>query len=139
VGFGNIYRAPAPVALRPWSSAIRDLIQLAKPRITGLVIATFSGGMWLAPGHLPRWRMLMTLLGTTLIVGAANALNMLIERDVDGLMERTRHRPLVEKRLPPSAALVFGTSLAAVALPLLLLAGNAVTGVLGGLAFVAYV
>ncbi len=64
---------------------------------------------------------------------------MLIERDVDGLMERTRHRPLVEKRLPPAAALVFGTSLAAIALPLLLLAGNALTGVLGGLAFVAYV
>lgn len=125
--------------LRPWSTAIRDLVELAKPRITGLVIATFSGGMCLAPGHLPRWRMLMTLLGTTLIVGAANALNMLIERDVDALMDRTRHRPLVEGRLPPSAALIFGTSLAALALPLLLLAGNALTGILGGLAFVAYV
>jgi protoheme IX farnesyltransferase len=128
-------RTPA----RSWPSAIRDLIELAKPRITGLVIATFSGGMWLAPGHLPRWRMLMTLLGTTLIVGAANSLNMLIERDVDALMDRTKRRPLVERRLPPAAALIFGTSLAAIALPLLLLAGNAVTGILGGLAFVGYV
>ena len=113
----------------PWPRAVLDLVQLAKPRITGLVIATFSGGLWLAP----------TLVGTTLIVGASNALNMLIERDVDGLMERTRHRPLVEGRLPPAAALVFGTVLAAAAIPLLLLAGNALTGVLGTLAFVAYV
>jgi len=128
-----------PATPRRWTEAVADLVRLAKPRITGLVIATFSGGMWLAPGHLPRWRAIMTLLGTTLIVGAANALNMLIERDVDGFMERTRHRPLVERRLPPAAALVFGTALAAAALPLLLLAGNALTGILGGLAFVAYV
>jgi len=139
LGLGTLYRAGELAAQRSWPMAIRDLITLAKPRITGLVIATFSGGMWLAPGTLPRWRMLMTLLGTTLIVGAANALNMFIERDIDGLMERTRHRPLVEKRLPPAAALVFGTSLAAIALPLLLLAGNALTGILGGLAFVGYV
>ena len=124
---------------RRWMLAIADLIRLAKPRITGFIIATFSGGMWLAPGHLPRWRAIMTLVGTTLIVGAANALNMLIERDVDGFMERTRNRPLVERRLPPAAALIFGTALAAAALPLLLLAGNALTGILGGLAFVAYV
>ena len=129
---------PVP-AIRPWSGAIRDLIQLAKPRITGFIIATFSGGMWLAPGSLPRWRAIMTLIGTALIVSAANALNMLLERDVDGLMERTRNRPLPERRLPPETALVFGTALACAALPLLLLAGNALTGVLGGLAFVAYV
>jgi protoheme IX farnesyltransferase len=131
---------PLPDApLHPWPGAIADLVHLVKPRITGLVIATFSGGLWLAPGNLPRWRMIATLVGTTLIVGAANALNMLIERDVDGLMERTRHRPLVEGRLPPTAALVLGTALAAAAIPVLLLAGNALTGILGTLAFVAYV
>jgi protoheme IX farnesyltransferase len=133
--------APESGAERPvsWTGALRDLVALAKPRITGLVIATFSGGMWLAPGHLPAWRAAMTLLGTALIVGAANALNMFMERDVDGLMERTRSRPLPEGRLAPSAALVFGTALACAALPPLLLAGNALTGVLGGLAFFAYV
>lgn len=141
VGLALALAGPAPVGapMHPWSGALADLVRLAKPRITGLVVATFSGGMWLAPGHLPRWRAIATLLGTALIVGAANALNMWLERDVDGLMERTRHRPLVEGRLPPTAALVFGAALAAVALPLLLLAGNALTGVLGGVAFVGYV
>jgi protoheme IX farnesyltransferase len=122
-----------------WSSAVADLVTLAKPRITALVMATFAGGMWLAPGHLPRWRAFMTLLGTALIVGAANALNMFIERDVDKLMARTAGRPLPQGRLSSSAALVFGTSMVAIALPLLLLAGNLVTGVLGGLAFISYV
>jgi protoheme IX farnesyltransferase len=135
--------APAPSethqASGSWSSAVADLVTLAKPRITALVMATYAGGMWLAPGHLPRWRAFMTLLGTALIVGAANALNMFIERDVDKLMARTAGRPLPQGRLSSSAALVFGTSLAAIALPLLLLAGNLVTGVLGGLAFVSYV
>lgn len=132
---------PAPALARPgsWVAAVRDLVALSKPRITGLVIATFSGGMWLAPGHLPVWRAFMTVLGTALIVGAANALNMFMERDVDGLMERTRDRPLPKGRLAPAAALVFGTALACAALPMLLLAGNALTGILGGLAFFAYV
>jgi protoheme IX farnesyltransferase len=139
LGLGASNAATISSAPRPWSQAVADLVRLAKPRITGLVLATFAGGMWLAPGHLARWRAIMTLLGTALIVGAANALNMLLERDVDKLMERTRHRPLPEGRLPPAAALVFGTALAAAALPLLLLAGNALTGILGGLAFVGYV
>lgn len=130
---------PNLVGQRPWLGSLRDLVALAKPRITVLVIATFSGGMWLAPGHLSAWRAGMTLLGTALIVGAANALNMFMERDVDGLMERTRGRPLPEGRLSPASALVFGTALACAALPPLLLAGNALTGVLGGLAFFAYV
>jgi len=136
---GAAVAAAPPPPMAPWSSVIRDLIQLGKPRITGLVMATFAGGMWLAPGHLSRWRGIATLLGTALIVSAANALNMFIERDVDRLMERTRRRPLPQGRLTPAVALVFGTALAAAALPLLLLAGNALTGIMGGLAFVAYV
>lgn len=131
--------AAPPAAPTPWVRVLRDLIELGKPRITGMVMATFAGGMWLAPGQLPRWRGIATLLGTALIVAAANALNMFIERDVDRLMERTRRRPLPQGRLSPAVALVFGTSLAAAALPLLLLAGNALTGIMGGLAFVAYV
>ena len=139
VGAGAADPSAPPPRATPWTRVLRDLIELAKPRITGLVMATFAGGMWLAPGHLPRWRGIATLLGTAMIVAAANALNMFIERDIDRLMERTRRRPLPQGRLSPAIALVFGTSLAAAALPLLLLAGNALTGIMGGLAFVAYV
>ncbi len=116
-----------------------DLIGLTKPRITALVVATFAGGLWLAPVGMARWRLVMTLIGTALIVSASNAFNMFLERDHDRLMERTRARPLPERRLSPEAALVFGTALACAALPLLFLAGNALTGILAGIAFVSYV
>ena len=103
------------------------------------MVATFAGGVWLAPGSMARWRLVMTLIGTALIVSASNAFNMFLERDQDRLMERTRARPLPERRLSPEAALVFGTALACAALPLLFLAGNALTGILAGVAFFSYV
>jgi heme o synthase len=80
-----------------------------------------------------------SLLGTVLIVAAANALNMFYERDVDGFMERTRRRPLVEGRLSPEVAVAVGTGTAALAVPLLFLGANLLTGILGLLAFVSYV
>ncbi len=120
-------------------SQVRDLIQLTKPRITGLVIATFAGGLWLAPGPIETWRAVMALLGTVFIVSAANALNMYLERDVDGLMDRTRERPLPRGRLSPDLAVGLGTALACAALPLMLLGGNLLTGALGLLAFLSYV
>ena len=126
---------PSPVRLR-WFA---DLASLTKPRITGLVLATFAGGMWLAPGTLPTWRIVMTLFGTALVVSASNTLNMYLERDADGLMTRTRGRPLPEKRLSPETALAFGVLLASAALPMLFLAGNALTGILGALALLSYV
>jgi protoheme IX farnesyltransferase len=116
-----------------------DLVRLTKPRITGLVVATFAGGVWLAPGRMATWRLVMTLIGTALVVSASNAINMFLERDHDRLMDRTRARPLPEGRLSPEAALVFGTALCCAALPLLFLAGNALTGILAAVAFFSYV
>jgi protoheme IX farnesyltransferase len=116
-----------------------DLVRLTKPRITGLVVATFAGGVWLAPGRMATWRLVMTVIGTALVVSASNAINMFLERDHDRLMDRTRARPLPEGRLSPEAALVFGTALCCAALPLLFLAGNALTGILAAVAFFSYV
>ena len=116
-----------------------DLISLTKPRITALVVATFAGGVWLAPGEMPRWRLVMTLIGTALVVSASNTINMFLERDQDRLMDRTRSRPLPAGRLSPESALAFGTALVCAALPLLFLAGNALTGVLAAVAFFSYV
>jgi protoheme IX farnesyltransferase len=132
---------PVEVTAAPLVRAgfIVDLVRLTKPRITSLVVATFAGGVWLAPGSLPRWRLVMTLIGTALIVSASNVINMFLERDQDRLMDRTRARPLPEGRLSPESALAFGTALACAALPLLFLAGNALTGFLAAIAFFSYV
>jgi protoheme IX farnesyltransferase len=117
----------------------RDILQLAKPRITGLVIFTFGGGLLLAPGAIDGGRALIALLGTTLIVAAANALNMYLERDRDGLMRRTAGRPLPEGRLAPFVALSVGAMLASAAIPLLLVGGGFLLAGLGLFAFYAYV
>jgi protoheme IX farnesyltransferase len=82
---------------------------------------------------------LMTLVGTVLLVAGANTFNMIMECDVDPLMERTRDRPLPRGTVSPEAALVFGAALACAALPLLFLGGNLLTGLLGFLALGSYV
>ena len=130
---------PSAVPGRPSLAWLRDMLSLAKPRITGLVVVTFMGGLWLAPGEIPRWRAIMTLLGTVFLVSASNAINMFLERDVDPLMERTRNRPLPRATVSPEAALAFGTALACVGLPLVFLGSNLLTGLLGLLAFGSYV
>ena len=128
--------APTPSRVRGFA---RDLVALAKPRITGLVIFTFGGGLLLAPGRVEVGRALVALLGTTLIVAAANAINMYLERDVDGLMRRTRARPLPEGRLAPFVALAVGAMLACAAVPLMLVGGGFVMAGLGLVAFYIYV
>jgi len=119
-------------------SAVADVVALTKPRITAEVLLTTAGGMWLA-GHPSPLRAALTLAGTALIVAGANTLNMYLERDVDGKMARTRDRPLPAGRLPPSVALAMGLALGAVAIPLLTVGVNRVTGLLGAFSLLTYV
>jgi protoheme IX farnesyltransferase len=126
---------PGPVTLT-W---FRSMVSLGKPRITGMVIITFLGGLWLAPGDIAHWRTIMTLIGTALLVAASNTLNMYLERDADALMERTRDRPLPRAIVSPEAALAFGAGLACVGIALVFLGSNLLTGLLGLLAIAGYV
>ena len=122
----------------PRTSA-RDLLALAKPRITALVLFTTASGLWLAPPGLPGAQIALTLLGTVLIVAAANALNMYLERDSDALMARTANRPLPAGRMEPSVALKFGLLLSAISVPLLTFGVGALPGLLASVALVSYV
>lgn len=126
-------RAASPLA------QLRDLVQLAKPRLSGLVILTAAGGMALAPGSLGAARAVIALVGTAAVVGAANALNCYLERDVDGLMRRTRDRPLPAGRLEPFTALALGVAVPVFAIPLLALAATPLTALLAFVALVSYV
>jgi heme o synthase len=127
----------AQVANRPVSAS--DLLSLTKPRLSSLVLCTCAGGVWLAPGALTPLHWLLTLLGTAGTVGAANALNCYVERDVDRAMARTRNRPLPAGRLEPSVALRFALALACVSLPVLAVGSNLLTAGLGLLALLTYV
>lgn len=134
-------RLPASLPSRARSRGlplVADLVALTKPRITAMVILTEAAGLWLAPGHASGRALGLSLIGTALIVGAANALNMWWECDVDARMERTRNRPLPAGRLSPDVALAFGLALAVVSAPMLFLV-NLATGLLGLVALVSYV
>ena len=129
---------PARPAARTWAHA-RDLLALAKPRLSGLVMITSGGGLALARGHISVARTLVTILGTAAVVGAANALNCYAERDIDARMRRTRDRPLPAGRIDPMEALALGIAVPVFALPVLAFSANRLTALLAFVALVVYV
>jgi len=144
--------APADASVRARDSrfarlgdvALRDVVALAKPRITLMVVITAVGGLFLSR-RLPDVEapsvvtILSTILGCALIVSGANALNMYIERDIDGLMPRTKNRPLPTGRMSPRVALWFGVVVSATAVPILAIGCNALTALLAVIANLLYV
>ena len=99
---------------------VRDYVTLAKPRIVVLLLITALGGMFLASKGAPDvWLVLSVLGGGALAAGGANALNQLLDRDVDQHMARTRSRPVVVGRIQPRDALLFGVTLNVMAFALL--------------------
>lgn len=98
------------------SGRVGAFVALTKPRIVELLLVTTLPTMILAADGWPGWGLAaITLLGGSLAAGGANAINMVVDRDIDGLMERTRHRPLVVGSVSPRAALVFALVLEAAA------------------------
>ncbi len=116
-----------------------DLVALTKPRLSGLVLFTTAGGMWLSGHSVPWWTWFCALLGTAGTVGAANAFNCVMERESDRFMHRTADRPLPARRMEPVPALAFAMALVGFSLPLLWLEVNALTGTLGTVALLSYV
>src|SRR5260370_9027166 len=103
-----------------WSA----IFELGKPGVAGLVMVTMLCGALVAPGPRPLLRLLIAMFGTALVVAAANALNMYMERDVDALMRRTASRPLPTGRLAPEIALWFALGCAVVGLPVLVMCSH---------------
>jgi len=140
VGVADDRAAPGgdDMTARVLSARTIDLVVLMKPRIMVMALLTAAGAIRLAPATIGLGQELLALAGTALIVGSANTLNMWLERDSDCLMARTKTRPLPMGRLDPMVALVSGTLLGAIALPVLALAGL-VPAALGLVALLLYV
>lgn len=117
----------------------RLLVELTKPSIVALVMVTATCGALVAHGSLPVGRLLVALVATTLVVGAANALNMYAERDTDALMRRTLQRPLPSGRLSAEVALGFGLLAASIGLNVLGVVAGGLACALTFLAFASYV
>jgi heme o synthase len=96
---------PEPV---PPVASPRDFILLLKPRVMSLVVFTGFAGMLAAPGHLHPFLQAVAILCIALAAGAAGAINMWYDRDIDAVMTRTARRPLPQGRMSPDEALTFG-------------------------------
>ena len=115
-------------------------LALTKPRIIELLLVTTVPTMFVAQGGVPSvWLMAATVIGGTLAAGGANAVNMVVDRDIDGLMERTMHRPLVQGVMSPRAALTFAVCIEVAAFTWLLATVNLLSAVLAVSATFFYV
>ena len=134
----------AGVAAGPGSAAgrarLRAFLDLTKPGITRLVVATAAAGYGLGSrgafdfvlfGH--------TLIGIALAASGSNALNQFAERDVDARMRRTAWRPLPSGRLGPSEALLFGLAIGGLGILQLLLFVNLTAAILVAASLSSYV
>lgn len=115
-------------------------IALTKPRIIELLLITTVPTMVLAEEGWPAWSLLIvTLIGGTLAAGGANAINMFVDRDIDGLMERTAGRPLVTGLIKPRSGLIFAIALEIAAFAVLWAGANLLSAVLALSAALFYV
>jgi protoheme IX farnesyltransferase len=119
---------------------IRSYVALTKPRIIELLLVTTLPTMFVARRGVPSvGLMVATLVGGALAAGGANAINMVVDRDIDKLMARTAKRPLVTGALTPRAALIFALALEVVAFGELWSAVNLLSAVLAVSATAFYV
>ena len=118
---------------------LRLYAELSKPAITRMVVITAVLGAVIAPGRID-WALLsISVFATALVVAGANTLNMVLERDVDARMERTRGRPLPSGRMAAQSALTFGIVVSVVGLAAQTLLVSPLTGALSATALFSYV
>ena len=115
-------------------------VALTKPRIIELLLVTTLPTMIVAAHGMPRLPLILaTLAGGTLAAGGANAINMVVDRDIDAVMHRTRRRPLVTGVVSAPEALAFAVALEVIAFALLWAEVNLLSAALAVSATLFYV
>lgn len=132
----SVVTAPLATARR---GAAAVYLELVKPRVSLLVLATTLASYGIAvEGSVRLPHLLATLGGTLLAAAGANCLNQILERHADALMERTRLRPLPSGALSHGEALLFGLCAALGGIGLLLFLVNGLTALLAAVAVLSY-
>jgi len=117
-----------------------DYLELTKPRVTFMVLVSVLAGFYLGTPDSINWILLLNaILGTWLVAAGTNALNQLIERDIDSVMKRTQKRPLPSGRLTAKQVAIFAASISILGVTYLCLTVNLLTGMLAALTLVSYV
>lgn len=121
-------------------SSIKNYVALTKPRIIELLLVTTVPTMFLASNGWPDWYLVTaTLIGGALAAGGANALNNVVDRDIDALMDRTAHRPLVTGKVSIRGATALGISLSLMSVIWLASQVNTLSAVFAASAIIFYV
>jgi protoheme IX farnesyltransferase len=120
-------------------ASVGDFIALLKPRVMSLVVFTGLAGMVTAPGALHPVLAAIAVLCIAVAAGAAGAINMWYDRDIDALMARTRERPIPAGRMIPEEALAFGVVLSIASVTVMALAVNFAAAALLALSILFYV
>src|SRR5207245_10720945 len=117
-----------------------DYVALTIPRIIGLLLVTaFASMLIAAPVRISPWLIFFTLAGGAMSAGSANAINQLLERDIDALMSRTRRRPIPAGRVSPPYAFALAVLLGTVAFVELDIVVNRLAALLSLAALLFYV
>ncbi len=116
---------------------LRDYLALLKPRVMTLVVFTGFAGLYVAPGKLAPWAMLAAALCIAMGSGAAGAINMWYDRDIDAVMARTRNRPIPAGRVDPRHSLALGVALSVLSVAVMGVVANWLAAALlaGAIAF----
>ena len=135
-----VAKAPAaPSAIRP-SVKLPAWLEVAKPRLIPLLLATTLGGMALSAGGSPSGATIAcTLVGGSLASAAAGVLNCLWEQDLDGRMQRTSRRALPSGRLAQRQAFALAIGLTALSVAVLVIGVNPLAASLSLLGLCSYV
>lgn len=133
----NVTLAPEAV---PTAATWKDYLALTKPRVISLLLFTALAAMFVAADRshpVTLLRFLAVALGGFAAAGAANAINMAYDRDIDGRMDRTASRPTVTDQIPPAHALLFAFALETFSFIVLTTLANLLSALmaLSGLAF----
>ena len=119
---------------------IKRYYSLTKPGVLYGNALTVAAGYFLASqGTIDIWLFLAVFIGSSLIIGAACALNNYLDQDIDAIMERTKKRALVSGQIKGYRAVIFSAILGVAGLVILLLWTNLLVAVLGVIGFITYV
>jgi protoheme IX farnesyltransferase len=120
-------------------SLASDWLALLKPRVLTLVVFTGWIGMLVAPVHLNFVVEAVAILCITVAAGAAGAINMWYDRDIDAIMKRTATRPIPAGRISPEGALTFGIILAVLSVLIMAVDTNLVAAFILAISIAFYV
>ena len=120
-------------------SSVKAFFNLMKPRVMSLVIFTCAVGLLIAPVKINFVDAAFSLLAVALGSGAAGALNMWYESDLDSLMTRTCLRPIPTGKLTKNQALIFGISSSLISIIVLYIFSNLVAAITLAITILFYV